>query len=436
MAVLDMPVTPIDPVPLREGTDYTRGTLPTGPVIGVVNDRNALFDAEHTYDVGRGDDKFVCLAREVLKVSGAGSRTAEQTSRALHELGLVVRTSCGKTESSISLSGIDNNLDAGMALLREWLASPAFDDTTVKATVAQALTERANAKANPRSIAGAQAQFARYGAESDLLVVASNKDLENITAAQLKKTLASFLRWKHRTAYFGPRPANDVAAAIVLGDGKVATTPRKPVRFRAPNVVLATDQATAQTQIWLIWPRKPANDADRAAGTLFSAYVGPVLFQEVREARGLAYTVRGGYGAGGRKADDASAFAFVGTQADKTHDSLDAVIATMRGPIDETRLALAKESLAQDHRVDRVAPRAIADVVYSWQDQGETSDPRDARVKRALDLDRAKLEAWAKAALAAPMIVSITGDRKKLDEAKLQKLAPVTFVPVDKLFGY
>jgi len=32
--------------------------------------------------------------------------------------------------------------------------------------------------------------------------------------------------------------------------------------------------------------------------------------------------------------------------------------------------------------------------------------------------------------------VSIAGDRKKLDEAKLKKIAPVTWVPVEKLFAY
>jgi hypothetical protein len=41
-----------------------------------------------------------------------------------------------------------------------------------------------------------------------------------------------------------------------------------------------------------------------------------------------------------------------------------------------------------------------------------------------------------RAALAQPLIVSVTGDRAKLDEAKLKKLAPVMVVPTAKLFGY
>ena len=53
-----------------------------------------------------------------------------------------------------------------------------------------------------------------------------------------------------------------------------------------------------------------------------------------------------------------------------------------------------------------------------------------------MKLDKAALERWMKANLGNRLMVSVTGDRKKLDEAKLKKIAPVTFVPVDKLFGY
>lgn len=436
-SILDMPVTAIEPVSIAEGKDYQRGKLPTGELVTVKNERNGLFTLSFEYDYGRADDKLVCLALQVLKVSGTGKKSAEQVARQLHDLGLSVDTGCSKTETSITISGIDRNLDAGMALLREWLADPAIDDATLKASVATSMSERTNSLANPQAIVGAQGLYARYGAESEFLVVASNKELQKATPAQLKKLVAQYLKLKHRTAYFGPRGPQDALAALTLGDGKTATRAPRPVKYRKPNAVIATDQETAQTHIWMLWPRsKAANDADRAAGMLFSEYGGAVLYQEVREARGLAYTVFGGFDPGAKKSDDASLYAYAGTQGDKTHDAVDAVLATLRLPIDDKRLAVAKEALAQSHRVDRIPPRGIANVVYAWQDQGEKADPREARVKRALEVDKAGLEKWLKAALAQPVIVSITGDRKKLDEAKLAKLAPVTWVPIAKLFGY
>ena len=435
-SVIAMPVAPIEPVALEAGRDYERAAIATGPLITVGNPRNDLFTVRYDFDVGRSTDRFLGLALEVLRVSGAGGRSAEQVARALHDLGVVVSTTCSRSESSITVSGVDRNLDAAMALLRGWLAAPVFDAATVKARVATVLTERANAITTPQTVAAAQHDHARYGQDTEFLVGPTNQQLEAVTPAELEATLAGLLTWQHRTSYFGPRGHAAAAAAVVLGDGSVATAPRRPLRLRTPNIALVTDQQTAQTQIWILWPRGVTNDAERAVGLVFSEYIRPVLFQEVREARGLAYTVFGGYSAGLKRSDDASLSAYVGTQSDKSHDAIDAVLATLTQPVDDKRFAQAKDALAESYRVDRIAPRDIAAAVYRWQDQGEPSDPRAARYARTQSVDRAALEHWMRAVLAGPVILSVTGDHGKLDDARLNKLAPVTQVPVTKLFGY
>ena len=435
-AVLDMPVTPIEPVALVEGKDYVRGKLATGDALFVKNARNALFSLTAQYAYGRADDRLACLALEVMKVSGAGKRTPEQLARQLYELGLTVDTQCAKDEATITLAGIDRNLEAGMGLLREWLADPAFDDAILKATVTSALTERTNQVANPRAIASAAQQFAWYGADNEFLVTPSNKQLQAAKPAQVKAVLAKLLHLGHRTTYFGPRNGAEIAAAITLGDGKQAARAPHVERYRKPGGLFAVDQQTAQTQVWLVWPRPAASNDDRAAGTLFGEYAQPLLYQEVRESRGLAYTTFGGYSPGARKADAADAYAFAGTQGDKTHDALDAIDDTLKKPIDDVRFKEAQAGIAQKYRTQRIPPRAIPFSVWAWQDQGEKADPRAARTARIAKLDKAALEKWIKATLSAPRIVSIAGDRKKLDEAKLKKVAPVTWVPVDKLFGY
>jgi predicted Zn-dependent peptidase len=434
--ILDLPATPIEPAAIVAGRDYQRTTTPAGPLITVANPRNGLFSVRYDFDVGRTDDRLVCLALEVMRKGGAGERSAEQLANDLYQLGVSIATSCSRSETSLWVSGVDRNLEPAMALIRTWLARPVFDDATVKARVAVVKTERANALANPQVIAAAQQDYARYGQDTEFLVVPTNQQLDRVTAAQLKATLARFLHWKHRTAYFGPRAPAELAAAIALGDGKQATTPRRPLKLRAPNTALVTDQPTAQTHLWLTWPRAATTDAERAMGSVFTEYVRPLLFQQVREARGLAYSVFGGYGASPKLADDASMFAYVGTQGDKSHDALDAVLETLRAPIDDQRFALAKDALAEGCRVERVSPRDVAAAVYRWQDQGEAGDPRAARCARAAKIDREALDRWRTTALGRPVILSVTGDHRKLDDARLGKLAPVTAVPVAKLFGY
>jgi predicted Zn-dependent peptidase len=434
--MLAMKVEPIEPVALKEGADYERGKLPTGPLVAVKNTRNGLFQAAFEFDHGAMDDKLVCLALETLPVSGAGKKTAEQVARELHELGIKIETGCGKDESTIQISGIDRNFEAGMKLLQEWLATPAIDDATLKARVATTLTERANAITDPQTIIIAAAFYAAFGKDSEFVAVPSNKQLQAATPAQLVKSLSTFLHRKHRTTYFGPRSTKEASAIAILGDGKQAGRGKRPLKYRTPNTLLLTDQEMAQSHVRFYWPRNPANNADRAAGTLYGEYIGPVLFQEVREARGLAYRVQGGFNAAAKKTDAAAAQAYVGTQADKTHDAIEALLSTMKAPIDDARLKRAKDGLLESYRVARIPPRQVANVVYIWADQGEKADPRAARMKRALELDKPGLEKWVKDALARKVIISVTGDRKKLDEAKLKKLAPITPAPITQLFGF
>jgi predicted Zn-dependent peptidase len=431
-----MEVTPIEPVAISEGKDYERGKLATGDLVTVKNTKNQLFSINFAYDYGRAEDKLACLALDTMKVSGAGKRNTQDTARHLHQLGLAIDVGCSKDTASISVSGIDRNLEAAMTLLREWLSDPQVDDATVKARVATMLTERQNQMNAPNSVSSALQQYARVGNDSQFLVQPKNKELEKVTPADIKKRLAKFLDMKHRTSYFGPRAHKDAAAAVVLGKGTIATKPIKPLRYRQPGTVYALDQDTKQMQIMMTWPRTPAGDIDRAQGVLMSNYAGMLLYQEVREARGLAYTVRGWMDIGQRKADDSALTAYVGTQADKTHDAIDAVLDTLGKDIDTARFETAKQTIAQNHRVDRIAPRAIAWTVYAWQDQGVKGDPRDERTKRIAAIDKAAFGKWLKTGLGRKVIVSVSGPKKSIDEAKLKKLAPITWVTKDKVFGY
>jgi predicted Zn-dependent peptidase len=434
--VAEMPVAPIEPVALIAGRDYERAAIATGPLVTVKNQRNTLFAVRYDFEVGRQDDRFVCLALDLQRVSGAGKRSAAEVAAELHALGVVVGTSCTRMESSILLTGPDQNLGPALAIVRDWLAEPGFDETTVHARVAKVLTERANQLTTPQVVFAAAQDYARFGDNTEYLVTPTNQQLQAVAPAQLKTTLAAFLHWQHRTSYFGPRSASDAAAQVVLGDGKRATTPRKPVGHGKPHSVFVTDQQSAQSQIWMLWPRPPATEADRAVGSVFAEYIQPVLFQEVREARGLAYSVTGGYLAGIRKPDASSMFAFVGTQTDKAHDAIDALRDTLHQALDAKRFDNAKVTLTERYRVDRIPPRSVAAAVYSWQDQGASSDPRAARHALADRIDRAALERWMTKVLAGPVVLSITGNHSKLDDARLGTWAPVTMMPIIKLFGY
>ena len=95
-SILDMEVSPIEPVAIVEGKDYERGKLATGDLVTVKNTRNGLFALSFQYDYGRADDKLACLALETLKFAGAGKRSTQEVARearALNDLATTLRAS-------------------------------------------------------------------------------------------------------------------------------------------------------------------------------------------------------------------------------------------------------------------------------------------------------------------------------------------------------
>jgi predicted Zn-dependent peptidase len=160
------------------------------------------------------------------------------------------------------------------------------------------------------------------------------------------------------------------------------------------------------------------------------------LFQEIREARGLAYSVAGWYRTGRRLQDEASMGAYIGTQSDKTHDAVDTLLKVLGGDIDANRLAQTKTAMESSYLSDRTAPRFVAAMVYGWRDRGLTADPRAKEYAAAAQVTQAELGAWLKKALAGRSIISIVGPAKSIDRSRLEKLGAVTETAVKSLFSY
>ena len=120
-----------------------------------------------------------------------------------------------------------------------------------------------------------------------------------------------------------------------------------------------------------MFPQVPINNVnERALAALFGEYVGGgmngLVFQELREARGLAYASFAVPFLNKRKIDEAMILGFIGTQAEKTGEALQAMLDLFNGlKIDPERFAVATFSLDKQIRFDSHW-RLIAPEVFAW----------------------------------------------------------------------
>ena len=163
-----------------------------------------------------------------------------------------------------------------------------------------------------------------------------------------------------------------------------------------------------------------------------------IVFQEMREARGLAYSATARLLEPEFKDDSYKYFAFIATQNDKMKTAIEAfdeIINDM--PESEAAFNIAKEALISTLRTQRITGRRI---LYSYQNARELGLTEDRSKKiyevlPTLTLEDVK-ETQNKWVEGRTYHYGILGDIKDLDTKYLRTLGPVKTLTLEEIFGY
>jgi predicted Zn-dependent peptidase len=165
--------------------------------------------------------------------------------------------------------------------------------------------------------------------------------------------------------------------------------------------------------------------------------MGALVFQEIREARGLAYSAWASYSRGVLRKDESALVGGLGTQSDKTLEAITTLLGLLRQmPIEERRFEVARSALDEEYRSSRADPRAAPGWVLTWDDMGEPVDPRPRDWSALKALAPNELAGFGSRAASGPTVISLLGNTARFDRQELSKLGAIETVPIQKLFGY
>lgn len=439
-SVAAMPATELEPEWLQAGTHYQRMTLPAGELLYAHNKVNDLFTVDYIFEVGRRKLPLLCFALDLLERSGTDQLSATALQQRLWRTGTDISFQCGVDELTVRVTGIERNLQDSLALLDSWLRSVKLTNESVLKFVSNRLSERKDELEEPRFINQALSQYGRLGKDSPALIVPSNAQLKNVKPAELAQLLGSLPDHKHKTLYFGPHTSAQVTQAVAWGQNHRPLKARGPTRFRRTSgetKIFFVHRDVAQSQISIVFPQPPMPAADRAMAEFLNQYLPRLIFQEIREARGLAYSAWAFYAASERPADDSALRGQIGTQSDKTVEALATMLELLRQlPEQPERFATTKQKLEQRFRSSRVEPRWITRWVHSWDEAGHASDPRPAWWQAIQGYQPSTLSDFVKRFAAGDVVIAIMGNRDRFDMNALKKLGQVEEVQVESLVGY
>ncbi len=444
------PVKEIEPVFLDFSKDIEfLKTKNKQEVLYKKNTENDLFNLYYVWDIGKNDNPLYPVATGYMSYLGTKKLSAPQLKEEFYKLGCSIGFSATDESIVFSLSGLGENYEKAYKLFEQVIVEARADQEALKSYVARILKAREDSKKSKDIILrSAMVNYVAYGPENPFTHIVGAEKLNKLKGEELVKLIQDLLTLQHRVLYYGPLAGSALTASL----DKVHKVPAslKPASYRQKyffndiprDKIYFAEYDMVQAEVVLLSKSEDYDPAKVPVATLFNEYfggsMGSLVFQEMREARALAYSVKSSYMLADRQKESNYIYSYIGTQADK----LDEAVAGMREllnnmPESELLFNTAKTSVLENIRTTRVTR---ADVLWSYlkaRRLGEDYDIRKVVFEGIGPMKYGEIERFQQEFVRnKPMAILIIGSKDKLDLKSMEAYGEVIELSLKELFGF
>ena len=451
--VKDIQNTHVDPIQPRFvdfQRDLTFGkTKKNIPYIYVKNVENGRFTLSLRYEFGEESELKYSYAPDYLEYLGTDKLTNEQIKQQFYKLACNYSINVGARNITVTLSGLSENMPQALALLENVMQNAKVDADAWEQYIQLVEKGRADAKLEQRSNFSNLVAYGIYGPYNSNRNILTSEQLRQTNPQELLNLLKNLKQYEHTLLYYGPMTEKELCDAVT----KQHKTGKKflPV----PEGKHYTRQVTPQNEVLIapydaknIYMRMVHNEdrswqpGEAAVKALFNEYYGggmnTIVFQEMREARGLAYNAYAAYVEPAYKDQKEYFFTHIITQNDKMMDCIqhfNLILDTI--PQSEQAFRIAKDALTKRLQSQRTTKFGLINAWISAKNLGIDYDENE-RIYNALpniklsDIVKFEQEQMAH----KPYRYIILGDEKELDMEALGKMGPIRRLTTEEIFGY
>lgn len=414
------------------------------------NETNQLMDYNYVWKMGSDADKLLPIVCSYAEYLGTSKMSPEEVKSAFYALGCSFRLSCSRQNFYASVEGLNENLAQAVDLLEQVLADAQPDDETFAAFIQMLIKERQDAKLNQGSCFRALVTYATYGDEYVKAHTLSDAELKALTAQQITDLLHGLSGLRHRVIYYGPSTADEVGLIAAQHHTVAETLAEAPANKTWPVlptpedvVYLAPYKAnnTYMTQVSCL--DKKYDTTWEPAVTLYNEYFGSsmnaIVFQEMRETRGLAYSASAALASPSNLDDSYRMHTMIATQNDKLPEAIahfNEILDEM--PESEPAFQNAKSALLSRFRTERTVRSSI---LWTYIDQVEkyalAEDPDKTIFDGIQDMTLADIVKFQQEHVRdIHYSYCVLGNPVQLDRNSLQSCGKILQLTTDQIFGY
>lgn len=444
-------VAPIKPVFVDYSRDMSFGKMQNGlEVLYKQNETNDLFTLTYLYQFD-DTDPVRSFATKYFDLLGTDSKSLDEIQRKFYDLACNFSLTASGNRVYATISGLGENMDKAIALAEDYLNNVAGSNEVLAELKNDTFKQRNDHKLNQQSNFSALRRYAVYGEEFVKSHTLDNEAVAALGSDELVAKIKSLAGLKHRILYYGPLSLSAIVdklnaehhTAETLADPCPKRNPAMPQQVDENKVLLAHYDAK---QIYYTQYSKNASDVfstdNDAIVEMYNGYFGggmnAIVFQEMREARGLAYTARASYNEPQYPEQGYYFQAFIATQNDKMQQAIEAfdeIIENM--PQSQAAFEIAKQSALASIETNRTTKASVLWSYINNEEMGISEDRNKAVYEkvRSMTLDDV-VKFQQERIKGRKYMYLVLGDENDLDMNYLRSLGSITFVSQKEIFGY
>ncbi len=448
--IKDSKTEPIQPQFVDFKRDLTFAKTKKGlPVIYKQNTENGLGTLVMRWNFGTAADNRYPVATDYLDYIGTKSKTLAEIKKELYRLGCTAYFNSSSYNTEINISGLDENLPEAMAVVEDILHNAKVDKKAYDDMVNLYAKDREDTKKQQRANFSALRALGTYGTHNSQLNRMSIDQMRKTDPQTLLDLVESLPNYSHEICYYGPRSVKDLVKMV----DKLHQTPKKLAEPLKNNEYM--EQTTPKNEVWIA-PYEAKNiymvmyhnenkswNAEQAAvSALFNEYFGggmnTIVFQELREARGLAYSAGAYYNSTPKKGHPETGMTTIISQNDKMMDCIrvfNEILDTI--PQSEKAFNLAKQSVMKRMASNRTTKFGVINAYLNARWMGIDYNLDEKTYKALPSVTLQNVVDFEKQTMAnKPYRYLILGDEKNLDMKGLEKIGPIRRLTTEEIFGF
>jgi len=410
----------------------------------IKNKYNEIAQVHYIFPFGSDNDKELSLATMALQYLGTDRFSSEQLKEEFYKIGISNNFKTTQDSLTISLSGLEENIPQGMALLQHWLDNAKPEQKVYENFVETILESREAAKKDKTKIINALLNYAKFGAFSRTTDVVSEKRLRQIQCAELTGKMNKLFNYEYQIFFYGKDFEKFKKEASVF---------IKPQNFEIPKPTIYPEPETGGKVYFINYDMVQMEMSKAGKGenvevnnfgkiNVFNEYFGrglsSIVFQEMRESKSLAYSAYVSYQANPVAHHPDYISTYIGTQPDKLMIAVDTLSELMSElPQVELQFENSKNAALKQIAAGRITRTNIFFNLQNLKKLGVDYDLRKEMYQEIEKLSLDDLTGFYNSKIKSLHFnTAIIGKKENLNMEAAEKMGDFTEVSLEEIFGY